>query len=170
MGAQVRRSPLVFFLAVISLSGACGSNTTMAPTPTPNPALPQPVSPANNASIAQNNASIGCSLLPGNKALAGLGFQIQYNWSAPLSVSGVVGYELVVQHGSSPSLYRTVTGTGYTETECNTFVNGINLLGWQWQVRAHDAQRQPLTDWSPWATFNFIPCVLSDGTSCRSES
>src|SRR5215471_14534580 len=137
--------------------------------PTTNPALPQPVSPSNNAVIAQNTAGIGCTLLPGNGASAGLGFQIQFHWTPPASMASVASYEIVATNVSAHPLFdRTVTGTDFTETQCNAFVSA-DLQGWQWRVRAQDAQGQ-FTDWSQWATFQFSPCVLSDGTFCKAAA
>jgi hypothetical protein len=78
------------------------------------------------------------------------------------------GYEVYVTKADAPSpvLDTAVTGTDYTDTKCNTFVGDPDLNGWQWRVRAKDALGQ-FTDWSGWSTFQFGPCRLSDGTSCR---
>lgn len=130
---------------------------------------PIALSPNNNVSIPQNVSTIGCSLMPGAQAAAGYGEQIQFQWSAPTLGNPAVGYEVyaIKSDASIPVLDALLdtTATSYTFTECNAFVVDRNLPGWEWHVRAVDAHGQ-LTDWSPWATFQWSPCRLSNGTPC----
>ena len=152
------------------LSAACGSSSPMvSPTPaaTSTPAASS-MSPNNNASIPQNNSAAGCSLLPGPDATRGLGLAIPFHWAAPPSTNGITGYEIYATKVGAPlPLVDTFTGTtDFTETQCNAFVADSNRQGWQWRTRSKDGQGQ-FTDWTPWASFEFSPCRLSDGTPCR---
>ena len=151
------------------LSAACGSSSpTLTPTPIPTstPAALS-MSPNNNTSILQNSPASGCSLLTGADATRGRGFVIQFHWTAPSSAHGVAGYEIYVTRVGAPiPLVDTfVATTDFTETQCNAFVIDPDLQGWQWRLRSKDEQGQ-FADWTPWASFEFSPCRLSDGTPC----
>jgi hypothetical protein len=157
---------------LVVLSAACGGGgstapTPLIPTPTSTPAASS-MSPNNNTSIPQNNPATGCSLLPGADAARGLGIVIPFHWTASSSTSGTAGYELYVMKvgAALPLVDRVTTTTDFTETECNAFVTDQNLQGWQWRTRPKDGQGQ-FSDWSPWASFEFSPCRLNDGTPCR---
>jgi hypothetical protein len=67
---------------------------------------------------------------------------------------------------AQPLIDTEIATTGYTYTACGSFVSDANLNNWQWRVRAYDAKAQ-FTDWSGWASFQFAPCRLSDGTPCH---
>jgi hypothetical protein len=168
MDTHVRPAAAVFFVTLGVLLAGCASNST-APSSTSVPVPSSTSVPAsNNTSIPQNNAAIGCSLLSGVDALGGFGFQIQFHWTALSMPNGVVGYELYVTNigADLPLLDTSVATSDFTETQCNAFVTDVHLQGWQWRVRAKDAAGQ-FTDWTPWTTFQFSPCRLSDGTPCR---
>jgi hypothetical protein len=172
MDTYVRPAAAVFFVTLGVLLAGCASNST-APSSTSgstsvSTSVPALDYPSNNTSIPQNNAAIGCSLLSGVDALRGLGFQIQFHWTALSMPNGVVGYELYVKDigADLPLLDTSIATSDFTETQCNDFVADVHLQGWQWRVRAKDAAGQ-FTDWTPWTTFQFSPCRLSDGTPCR---
>lgn len=145
------------------LVAGCGGSST-APTSSAAAALPVPVSPINVAVIPQSNPASGCA----GDAATGLGTYIQFNWAAASTPTGIAGYELYVIHvGALNPIVDTETATtGYTYTACGGFVTDANLNNWQWRVRAYDARAQ-FTDWSAWASFQFAPCRLSDGTPCH---
>ena|ERR1035437_3834229 len=170
MDTHVRPVAAVFFVTLGVLLAGCTSNSnSTAPSSTSvSTSVPALDYPSNHTSIPQNNAAIGCSLLSGVDALRGLGFQIQFHWTALSMPSGVVSYELHATKADAPIpiIDTFVTTTDYTDTACNDFVTDVNLQGWQWRVRAQDAAGQ-FTDWTPWTTFQFSPCRLSDGTVCR---
>jgi hypothetical protein len=161
----IHRSPVTVggSVTLAALVVACGGTTSPTPTSTSLVGVPN-----NNALIPQNDPATGCALLAGADATRGLGFQIQYRWAAASPTSGIAGYELLVTkaNASLPFIDTIVATTDYTDTECNAFVADVNRQGWQWRVRAKDAQGQ-FSDWSGWFTFQFSPCRLSDGTPCR---
>jgi len=123
-----------------------------------------PVSPNNNAVIPQSNPASGCAA----DAATGLGTYTPFSWAAASTSTGVAGYELYVIHVGSlnPLIDTVIAATSYTYTACGGFVSDANLKNWQWRVRAKDAQAQ-FTDWSGWASFQYAPCRLSDGTPCH---
>lgn len=151
------------FVTLGMLVAGCGG-TSMAPTTTSPIVLPVAVAPSNSAVISQSNPASGCTADPA----AGLGIYIQFSWAAASTPTGVSGYELYVIHVGSlnPVIDTVVATTGYTYTACDGFVADANLNNWQWRVRAQEAQGQ-FTDWSGWATFQYAPCRLSDGTPCH---
>jgi len=165
-----KRTALVTLIGLGVLSAACGSSSpTLSPTPTPTSTLAAlSMSPNNNASIPQNNPATGCSLLAGADATRGIGFVIQFHWTAPSSTNGLAGYEIYVTKVGAPiPLVDTFAATtDFTEMECDAYVADQNRQGWQWRVRAKDGQGQ-FSDWTPWGSFEFSPCRLSDGTPCR---
>jgi|SRR5579872_5238934 len=151
------------------LAAACGGSTD-APTPAPIPATtltPIAVSPNNNMVVTQNNPVPGCSIPSNVNGAIAFGFQIQFQWTPPTLSDGVVGYEVFATKSDAPipSLDAMVDGTSYTLTQCDSYVVTRNLSGWQWRVRGKDGEGR-FTDWSPWATFQFGPCRLSDGSAC----
>jgi hypothetical protein len=164
-----KRTALVLLIGGLGLlSAACGSGSpTMTPTPTSTPAALS-MSPDNNASIPQNNPATGCSLLTGADATRGIGFVIQFHWTAPSSTDGSAGYEIYATKVGAPiPLVDTFAATAdFTLTRCNSFVTDQNLRDWQWRTRAKDGQGQ-FSDWTPWASFEFSRCQLNDGTACR---
>ncbi len=147
------------------LLGACGGSATSPTASSPVP--PLPVSPSNNAVIAQNNPASGCPPRISDPAL-GSGASVEYRWGASSLPTGVAGYELYAIHVGSPTplIDTVVPTTQYTETICDGVIADFNLTNWQWRVRAKDTQGQ-FTDWSAWATFQFASCRLSDGTPCH---
>ncbi|HZT77967.1 MAG TPA: hypothetical protein VFA27_15040 [Vicinamibacterales bacterium] len=168
MRAIGRHGHALVLITLGAFVAACGSSSTAPISPsTPAPAQSSAVSPSNNIAIAQNNPAIGCSILPGADATRGFGYQVQYRWAAASSAD-VQRYELYVELvGADLSNVDTfVTQTHFTDTECNAFVSDAHLQNWHWRVRPQDAQGQ-FGDWSSWATFEFSPCRLSDGTPCH---
>ena len=168
---MTKRTAFVPLIGLGALSAACGSSSpTLSPTPTPTSTLAAlSMSPNNNASIPQNTQGPGCSLLTGADATRGIGFVIPFHWTAPSSsTNGLAGYEIYVTKVGAPiPLVDTFAATtDFTETQCNSFVTDQNLQNWQWRTRSQDGQGQ-FGDWTPWASFEFSPCRLNDGTPCR---
>jgi hypothetical protein len=146
------RTPAVSGAAVLAfLSIGCGSSP-IVPTSTAT-LTPVAISPNNNTTITQNNPASGCA-----NTSVGFGYVIQFVWMPPTVSNGVVAYEVFAHKSDAPIpiLDTTATGTSYTFTACEAYVVQRNLQGWQWRVRAQDAQGR-FTDWSPWATFQFGP-------------
>jgi hypothetical protein len=127
--------------------------------------VPVPLAPINSAVIQQNRTDIGCSANP----TYGRGHQIVFQWRAPSSApGGIAGYNLIAQHVGSafPIVNTFVSTTSHTYTSCNSYVADPNLTNWRWQVQAVYSGGGN-SAWSPWASFQFAPCRLSDGTPCN---
>ena len=172
MNKRTRLVRLMGGLAI--MSAACGSSGSQATSPTPPPTstpAASAISPNNNASITQNDPATGCAILTGVDAFRGLGFAIKFHWTPASPPNGIAGYEIFVTKVGAPipALDTMVTTTDFIDTQCNSFVDDANLPSWQWRTRAKDGQGQ-FGDWAPWATFEFSPCRLNDGTACRAPA
>jgi len=166
MGTRSAFVTLIGGLGVFS--AACGSGSPpLSPTATPTTTLAQlSMSPDNNASLPQNNPATGCSLLDGAGATRGRGFAIQFHWTTPSSPSPL--YEIYVTRVGAPTPFLdvVVATTDFTWSQCHSFVADENLQNWQWRTRENDLQGG-LGAWTRWASFEFSPCRLNDGTLCR---
>ena len=123
------------------------------------------LSPAATGLVAQNDPATGCTADP----VMGYGLIVHFSWRATHHPA-VSAYELYVKHPSAaiPLVHQTsLTEASYTFMQCPAYVAGTWLEGWQWRVRAFDAQGNA-TDWKE-GTFNFAPCVLADGKPCGSS-
>lgn len=119
------------------------------------------VSPEQEAVIAQNLPSTGCTPSP----TRGNGLIIEFDWKATHK-SAIAAYQLVAQFDTAiPIVDATLTGTSYTYVNCNAFVPDSNLDGWAWRVRAMDNQGN-FGAWTE-ASFTFAPCRLADATPCE---
>jgi hypothetical protein len=125
------------------------------------PKAPKLRAPAEDAFIAQNNPAIGCPF----HVTRGYGLQIVFDWT-DVHGAGIVGYDVYAKKDTaiSPIIDTFVPTSGYTFTQCNSFVADSNLTGWEWKVRTRDSSGNV----SPWTTrrFGFAPCRLADGTPC----
>ncbi len=169
MGAHVRAVLIGSVLTLGVLHAACGGS---AVTPDTLRTEELPDVPSENASVTQNDATTGCSLLPGADATRGYGFTINFEWGPPPLPGGqFAGYELYATNADDPTpIIDTFTPyNSYPFTSCNAFVGDSHLQGWQWRVRAKNT-RDEAGAWSTWFTFQFKPCRLSDGTPCRAPN
>ena len=125
---------------------------------------PQLVAPAEHTTILQNVESALCS----RNTVAGFGYSIQFAWSP---VQGATQYELLVEHSGSaaPALDRLTQQLSYEQQQCGAFVVDANLTQWQWRVRVRPESGDP-GPWSETRHFEFAPCRLLDGTSCRAPA
>ena len=130
--------------------------------------VPVPLEPINSAVIQQNRTDIGCALLPSPNEARGHGFQIVFQWRpASSSPTVITGYNVYAKHqaASTPTVNTLVSGSSYIYTSCNAFVADGNLTGWQWRVQPVYSG-SVLGAWSPWADFQFAPCLLTGGAAC----
>ena len=146
-------------MVTMSADRSCTASFAAAPSVL---GVPDLLAPINNASIVQNNPSIGCSLDPA----AGYGHEIVFDWT---DIAAAVEYDLFVKHRGSPLplIDSQVSDSDHTDTRCQAFVTDSNLADWDWRVRARDAQGNT-GNWSQTATFRFEPCRLAGGASCGS--
>lgn len=148
-------------LAVLCLS--CGRDLpTTSNDPAPPPAEVRLVSPAQNASVPQNNPDIGCPF----HQTAGYGVSITFEWSDAGPSGGT--YELFVKHPTAtiPLVNARVSATRHVERSCNSFVADRNLNGWEWKVTAVDPsgrRRESAT-----GVFHFAPCRIG-GVPCTAS-
>jgi hypothetical protein len=126
------------------------------------PSTPVLLTPIGNASIQQNDPTIGCPFYPSR----GYGFRIFFDWTDSSSQVGIAGYEIFAERESAlvPIVDAFVTDSQLTVVSCNTFVIDQNLEGWRWRVRARDNSGN-LGEWTAFAQFRFAPCRI-EGTPC----
>lgn len=127
------------------------------------PQPPTPLSPVNNATVAQNTGA--CAVA----GASGTGFQLRLEWTR-LDPAMAGASVLVQRQGSSAPLFEmnVHNSTVATLTRC-AFIPDGELEGWQWWVRAFDSLGN-LGRWSEPGGFRFAPCRLSDGRACGSAS
>ena len=121
------------------------------------------VYPVNGVRIVQNDSTIGCAA----HEYRGYGFEIRFDWTDAAAASGVSRYYLWVKHRGSqyPSVSRYVTGSEFTDLNCNGFVIDRNLDRWEWKVSALDAAGNVIAE-SEVADFGFAPCRHSTERMC----
>ena len=164
----MKRMTVALLLAVLPVVASTLVVTGIALAMLPPPTITL-VTPAPGAIIQQNDSALaGTCTLDANR---GYGFRVAYDWDNPLvkqkgAFTAFGGsYRLVVQHGANtPALDVTVTTSSYTDTECNAFVIGNNLNGWQWRVTAVKGGKV-VADSGP-RSFSFGPCVLASTAPC----
>ena len=122
------------------------------------PATPTLISPINNATIPQNDPTIGCPSHP----TRGFGYLVKFDWTDATSPHGIAGYEIFA-NVRTPQFVAT---SEFTRASCNVFVIDPNLEGWEWRVRARDRRGQ-LGPWSAIGLYRFAPCRLADGRPCN---
>ena len=130
------------------------------------PRVPRPVAPIGDATVLQNDLSLGC---PPHRD-RGAGFGIRFEWTEPAAAAGVSGYDVVAERrgATAPIVERATTTPWLHVKQCNVFIIDANLDGWQWRVRARD-RRGRAGEWSPLATFRFAPCRFADGRPCNAR-
>lgn len=122
------------------------------------------LSPAEGEVLPQNNASAVCSPHP----TRGSGLVIVFDWEESRDPKNLVaGYHLYAKNTNAlnPIIDRVVGAPPFEYVNCNAFVAGHNLDGWQWTVRTVDVEGERGPASGP-VDFSFEPCRLSDGTAC----
>ena len=128
------------------------------------PATPTLISPINNATIPQNDPTIGCPSHP----TRGFGYLVKFDWTDATSPHGIAGYEIFAKARTAqfPIVDTFVVPSEFTRASCNVFVIDPNLEGQEWRVRARDTRGQ-LGPWSATGLYTFAPCRLADGRPCN---
>ena len=128
------------------------------------PTTPTLISPINNATISQNDPTIGCPSHP----TRGFGYLVKFDWTDATSPHGIAGYEIFAKARTAqfPIVDTFVVPSEFTRASCNVFVIDPNLEGWEWRVRARDRRGQ-LGPWSVTGLFRFSPCRLADDRPCN---
>jgi hypothetical protein len=127
------------------------------------PSKPILIRPINNSIISQS-APESCK----DTSIYSFGHQINFDWSDSEATSEIVGYHLFVKHlgASLPTIQQFVAQSYFTHTKCSTRVIDSNLYDWEWHVRAEDAKGN-LSPKSDVGVFQFAPCRMEDGSTCR---
>jgi len=122
-------------------------------------------SPAVNAVIPQNVATIGCSA----GSTYGSGFAITFEWKVRMR-DGIRAVDLLAQRRGAlrPIVSERIENLdqgSYTFRSCGSFVADGNLTDWYWALRLVDEQGSV----GPWAEspFSFATCRLDSGAACN---